>query len=331
MLCAVSSMAELMPHVQHLAGVFDHAVLAATLRAVARTGVADHITEEPRAISDVARDAGVDALALRRVLRVLEPDSIFEITGDDVAALPLGTLLRTTSPFWSTLATVGAIDVASALDHSLRTGRSAWEHVHGAPFWDWLATHPHQEQTFAASMQDQVALTSAAAVPLFGLSGALTVADIAGGTGTLLTAVLDAHPIARGILVDLPSVLEHAVVDRSRCELHPGDLFGPMPHADAYVLARVLHDWPDEDCRRILRGIRSAADDGARLFDIDLVVPEDREPHPSKLADINMLLLFGGGRERTQTELDALLASTGWRVDRIDSLPLGCLLTATAV
>src|SRR4029453_928879 len=93
--------------------------------------------------------------------------------------------------------------------------------------------------------------------------------------------------------------------------LQPGDLFGDLPAADAYVLAQVLHDWDDDHVSRILRGLRKAARPGARLFVLTLLLPEDGSAHPAKTADIGMLALFGGGRERTEAGLRGLLAGPG--------------------
>lgn len=324
------SLAAKLPEVSHLQQVFDHVVLAATVVAVARTRVADHLTSSPRAIADVAADAGVDAGALRRVLRVLETEGVVRIDGDEVSGTPLSAL-HGDGPFWASLASVGGFDVAFDLSHALRTGTSAWEHVHGLPFWEWLAANPAEEATFAASMRDQGSVYGLAAVAHIDLAGAGVVADVGGGTGTLLSAVVAANAGVRGILVDLPTVLERAEVDRTRITLHPGNLFGEMPAADAYLLSRVLHDSSDADAQRILEGIRQAAAPGARLFDIDLVVPPAAEPHPAKFGDINMLLLFGGGRERTRVEFEQLLASTGWHLDDTRDLGPSALLTATAV
>jgi hypothetical protein len=99
-------------------------------------------------------------------------------------------------------------------------------------------------------------------VPVLDWPASGTIADIAGGTGTLVAAVLQA---ARGILVDQPQVLERArtVLERhgvaDRCLLHPGDLFAPPPPADLYLLASVLHDWDDTHAARILAALGRSA------------------------------------------------------------------------
>lgn len=302
----------------------------AVIRASVRTGIFDAIEDDARPITSVASRAGLHVDALRRVLRFLESEGYVVLDGDHVRATDRTRFYRRESMLWASLAHLGSLEVAHALDHTLRTGSSAWEHVHGTPFFDWLAAHPEQEQIFAESMRHEGTLLNLVAVPSIDLSGSTVVADIGGGTGDLLSALLAANPHTTGVLVDLPSVLDQAVVDEDRCTLHAADLFGTMPSADAYVLARILHDWSDDDSARILRGIRAAAPTGARLFDLDLVVPPGPETHISKQSDIGMMLLFGGGRERTREEFAELFASTGWRLADVIELPISSLLIAVA-
>jgi hypothetical protein len=111
--------------------------------------------------------------------------------------------------------------------------------------------------------------------------------------------------------------------------LRPGDLFGDVPAADAYVLAGVLHDWDDDHASRILRGLRRAAPPGARVFVLTLVIPENGGAHPAKTADIGMMALFGGGRERTEAELRDLLAGAGWRVAAVTPTLVAAVIVAT--
>lgn len=272
----LARLADLIPEIAAIQELAEASMTLAAVRALVRTTVFDHVEDEPRPIAEVADAAGVHPLALHRVLRAVEPRGFVALDGDRVAATSRTALLRSDSPFWPTLAHVGSGDVAHDLSFSLTTGASAWEHTHGAPFFEWLAAHPEQEELFARAMRNEGVPLNLLAVPHIDLGGVSVVADVGGGTGSLLASLLDANPDVRGILVDVPSVLERAVpalASSGRCTLHAGDLFGDMPPADAYVLARILHDWDDAACERILRGIRAAAAPGARLYDLDLVVP----------------------------------------------------------
>jgi hypothetical protein len=106
-----------------------------------------------------------------------------------------------------------------------------------------------------------------------------------------------------------------------RCVLRPGDLFAPPPPADLYLLARVLHDWDDHDAARILAALGRGATQATRLRVFEMLLPDDDTPHRAKMSDVAMLLLFGGGRERTAGEFWGLLERTGWRLERVVPSP----------
>eukprot|EP01062_Namystynia_karyoxenos_P039549 TRINITY_DN28722_c0_g1_i2.p1 TRINITY_DN28722_c0_g1~~TRINITY_DN28722_c0_g1_i2.p1 ORF type:complete len:428 (+),score=89.95 TRINITY_DN28722_c0_g1_i2:84-1286(+) len=96
-----------------------------------------------------------------------------------------------------------------------------------------------------------------------------TVADIAGGSGELLAAVLASRPGLRGVLFDLPDVARGAaqgplagLVETGRARIAEGDFFSPplpLEGCDALLLRWVLHDWGDDDALRILRNLRATA------------------------------------------------------------------------
>lgn len=134
-----------------------------------------------------------------------------------------------------------------------------------------------------------------------------TIADIAGGRGHLLRAVLDAEPTAEGILFDLPDVVAALEIDRDRLTGRPGDFFvDPLPSADAYILMEVIHDWPDAEAAAILDAVRRAASPGARVLIIENVLVDVGSDPRGHTLDVIMLAVTGG-RERTAAELGKLL------------------------
>ncbi|HET9894097.1 MAG TPA: methyltransferase [Streptosporangiaceae bacterium] len=105
--------------------------------------------------------------------------------------------------------------------------------------------------------------------PLIAVEPGDAVADIDGGTGELLGAVLEANPECLGVLFDRPHALEKVIAQlilaplAERCSIVAGSLFEAPPSADVYLLARVLHDWPDADALliRSLAGRRGREQD----------------------------------------------------------------------
>src|SRR5699024_3274942 len=84
----------------------------------------------------------------------------------------------------------------------------------------------------------------------------------------------------------------------------------------AYFLRHTLLDWDDEKAGLILRNIRTAMPEGAKLLVVEHVLPPGDEPSFGKLLDLNMLLL-PGGVERTEGEFRRLYEAAGFRLTRI--------------
>jgi hypothetical protein len=124
--------------------------------------------------------------------------------------------------------------------------------------------------------------------------------------------------------VDQPAVVEQARRRleaegvAGRCELVAGDFFSSVPAgADAYLLSRVLHDWADDDARRLLAACRSAMGPGSRLLVVEALLPERARDQPAVIRmDLHMLVLLGA-RERTEAQYRRLLAETGFRITRV--------------
>jgi O-methyltransferase len=157
----------------------------------------------------------------------------------------------------------------------------------------------------------------AAVLDAYDFGGFATIADIGGGRGHLLSAVLDAASAAEGVLFDLPEVAATLNLDHPRSTVRAGDFFtDPLPSADAYVLMEVLHDWADEECVQILNAVRRAAHDSSTLLVIEGVLAEPDVDPRARTLDLVMLAVTGG-RERTAKEMGALLERSGFRLDRV--------------
>jgi hypothetical protein len=204
------------------------------------------------------------------------------------------------------------------LVHTVRTGQPAAGHLYGQPFFAWLAGQPEQAARFTSAMADLTDGIKAAAIPSLPLDGAQTVVDVGGADGAMLAAVLTAHPGLQGVLFDLPRVVaeapkalaERGVADRVECV--GGDFFDSVPAgADTYLVSFVLHDWPDDEARRILANIAAAGGPGARLMMVEFVVPPGDTPHMSKMIDLTMLGMLAG-QERAEDQWHDLLSTAGF-------------------
>jgi hypothetical protein len=207
--------------------------------------------------------------------------------------------------------------------YSVRTGQTAFERRFGMPVFDFLTANPEQAQVFDGAMVGIHGRETAAVIAAYDFSPIKVLADIGGGNGSNLSAILQANATMRGILFDLPHVVERAraAVESAgvanRCELVGGSFFQDVPAGtDTYVMRHIIHDWDDEKSRTILRCIRRRIPAQGRLLIVEAVIPPGNEPFDAKFLDLTMLAI-PGGKERTCEEYDALLSSTGFRLARI--------------
>jgi SAM-dependent methyltransferase len=193
------------------------------------------------------------------------------------------------------------------------TGAPAYVHRYGREFWADLDARPELRRSFDAQMHWRFRAQAAQIAEHFDWSRFSEILDVGGGDGTVLAAILHAHPDLRGRVLDL-SPTATAATDRfaaagldDRASAVSGSFFDPLPvGADAYLLSDILHDWDDDHARKILAGCRRAAAPNGTLVVIEPV----RGQGADTAMDLFMLLCFGG-RERTVDELARLAADCG--------------------
>ena len=296
--------------------------ISQALYAAAVLGVADQLVAGPVPTEVLAERVGAHAPSLYRLLRTLASVGVFTELEPGVFALtPLGQTLTSGQPGSMRDVVIMFMETHYApfgeLVHTIRTGQPAAEHLYGEPFFTWLSHHPGQAERYTAAMANLTGGFKTAAIASLPLDGTHAIVDVGGADGTVLAAILAAHPHLRGVLFDLPHVITGApqtlarqgVGDRAECV--GGDFFESVPAGgDAYLVSLVLHDWPDPQAQRILANI-AAAGRGARLLVLDFVVPPGDAPHISKISDLNMLAMMGG-KERTGPEWRELLQGAGF-------------------
>ena len=307
------------------------------LHVLAEIGVADALGDSPRTATDLAASTGANAGALARALRLVSAYGVFEQCNDGYAHTPASRLLRTDHPqsMRSFVRWTGApIDWQSfeLLNHSVRTGSPAAEQVTPGGAWAYLAQHPEISHIFDEAMTGKAHGQIAGILSTYDFSTFKTVADIGGGRGHLLQAVLDAAPNATGVLFDQPHVVKDlAGTASARFTLQGGDFFkDALPVCDAYMIMQVIHDWNDRQAVEILSAIRRAAPAHAKLLLIEGIIPDDSNPSWIKMLDIFMLAMLTG-KERTRREFEDLLAASGFRLDRVIDVGLGTSILDASV
>jgi O-methyltransferase domain/Dimerisation domain len=320
------------PKAQLLALVRGHR-LTDMIAVAARLGIPDLLARSAADAPTIATATGTHAATLYRLLRALAAAGVFH--EDDEGRFTLtaaGSYLASDHPE-SLAGWVSLIDRASMrgawanLEHSVRTGENSFRSLHGEDVWEWRRHEPDEAAIFNRAMASMSAGVGVAVARAFDFGGMSVVADIGGGSGSLLAAILVEYPKLRGILFDQPAVIANPEeIERAgvadRCEVVGGSFFDEVPGAaDAYVMKAILHDWEDAECIAILRNIRARMTGTGVLLIVERVVGPPNEDLEGKLSDLHMLVM-PGGRERTAAEWTALLEAGGFRLDEIRSLPV---------
>jgi hypothetical protein len=308
------------------------------LHVLAEIGVADALGDSPRTAADLAASTGVNGGALARALRLVAAYGIFEPHNDGYVHTELSRLLRTDHPqsmrsFVRWMGDPFCWKSTELLGHSMRTGEPAAEQVSPGGSWAYLTQHPDISAIFDDAMAGKAHGQSAGILANYDFSRFDTIADIGGGRGHLLQAVLEAAPNAAGVLFDQPHVIEDiANIASARFKLQGGDFFkDALPVCDAYMIMPVIHDWNDREAIQILSAIRRAAPAHVKLLLIEGVISDDLNPSWIKMCDIFMLTLLTG-KERTLREFGDLLAASGFRLDKVIDIGLSTsILEASAV
>lgn len=305
------------------------ALVSQAVSVIARLGVADVLAAGPQPVEQIAQRVGAHHSALYRVLRALgDVGVVAELENRQFALTPLSELLRSDVPGsmrgWATMVGMPFHRYPwTDLYETVLTGESAFDRVHGTKVFDYLAEHPEDAAIFDAAMTSISTNESVSIAKAYDFSRFNTIVDVGGGRGGLLAAILSANPHLQGVLFDVPTVVagiddELAAAEVvGRCEVVSGDFFDSVPDgADAYLLSAIIHDWDDDQAVQILRTCRAAMTDSACMLLAEIVLPEGPAPSMGKLADLEMLVMTAGGRQRTEAELRALLGRAGLRLTR---------------
>ncbi|WP_234685286.1 acetylserotonin O-methyltransferase [Bradyrhizobium monzae] len=304
-------------------------VVARTVYAAAKLGLADQLASGPRSAAELAGPMRVHSPSLHRLMRTLASMGILTEQAERRFALTdLGEALKTGAPgsARSSVLISGSHWAQRGWDniiYSLQTGKTGFEKAHGVSFFDYLAQHPDDASLFSETMVGFHSQEPPAVAAAYDFSTLNTIVDVGGATGNLLAAVLASHCGPRGILFDRPHVVQDApaLLDAkgvsNRISIQPGNFFESVPAgADAYILSHILHDWTEDQCLTILGHVRKAMNPAGRLLIVEMVVPPGDAPHPVKMLDIAMLVQMGG-QERTADEYKLLLGKAGFRLAQV--------------
>jgi|ERR1700733_1323459 len=288
----------------------------------AELGLPDHLADGPQSCGQLAAAVGAEPGSLMRLLRMLVNTGIVAYADEEKFALTAtGRHLQSAeSGSLRDLARLGGapwhLKPWTELLHAVKTGEPSFDRLHGMKFYEYLSQNPPAARLFDNAMTSVVGRFAVAVADVCDLSGAGTIVDVGGGSGTLLATLLEKNPDAKGVLFDMETAIEasdpilEGFAAAGRCTRVIGDFFEEVPKgADVYVLSHVLHNWDNVRAAAILRNCRKAMQTSSRLLIIELFSGPGQDLYASWL-DLEMLVNFGG-RERSEAEYRRLVEEVG--------------------
>jgi len=298
----------------------------------AKLQLADRLAAGPKTADALATETGALAEPLFRLLRALASIGIFRETAPRTFEnTPASEFLRQSVPGsqWAMAVMMGEEHYAAwgELLYSVRTGKGGFAKIYQQRPFEYLAAHPEQAAVFDAAMTSVHGRETAPMIAAYDFSQAKVVADIGGGNGSVLAELLRTNPHVRGVLYDLPHVVERARVNLAqagladRCECIGGDFFRNIPAgADVYLFRHIIHDWLDDEVVTILGNCRQAMQPTSRVVLAETIVPPGNDYAFVKWLDLNMLAI-PEGRERTEAEYRDLFQRAGLKLTKIMPTP----------
>jgi hypothetical protein len=293
---------------------------------VTKLGIAEILSDGPKTIEEIAQRSNSNTTNLYRVMRALASFGIFsEIESKTFALTPMAECLK--SGAMRSIALMFLSDwhdkAWDKLLYSVQTGEIAFIAAHGIPCFNWLKVNHEAAEIYNEANFIKAKVTHSAIIDSYDFTKINTIADIGGGYGGLIIKILEAYPSITGIIADDPYVFQNTkkIINThgldERCKTINCNFFKEIPSGyDAYLMSHILHDWNDEQCSIILKNCHKAMHVESKLLIIEMIVPMGNEPSISKLMDLEVLVMGGGG-ERTKGEFCNLITSSGFSLDRI--------------
>ncbi|MCC9070637.1 acetylserotonin O-methyltransferase [Flavobacterium sp. F-65] len=296
--------------------------VACAIHSVAKLEIADLLVDEPKSLSELAKESQSDETSLYRLLRATASVGIFEeLPNGKFKINDLGATLLTDVPGsikpWA-LANLGEHYPAFGnLTYGVQTGKVSFDDVYEKSVWEYYKDNPDAGANLMKAMAGVSGAVLKGIIDTYDFSPYKTIVDIGGGNGAMLFTVLYSSPSSKGIIFDEPYVVEATAKQipddlKNRVSVSGGSFFDEIPaNADLYLTKWVIHDWNDKEAIDILKVCYKAMPVGGKLLIIDSVISDELNgPHAGKLLDLNLMALTTG-KERTLSEFKSLLKQVG--------------------
>jgi len=303
--------------------------ISQAIHAAAALKLSDFVGDSPTSANDVAAAAGAHPGSVYRLLRALSTLGIFHETDDRLFEhTPVSELLRSDRP-GSLLGWPAFIgrdyhwQSWGDLVNCIRTGEDATRHLYGVDIWQYRAGKPEETAIFNRAMAAISGSVAPSIIAACDFGRFDRIMDIGGADGSLMVAILRANPHPRGVVFDLPHVVEAATTVikgaelGERCEIIGGSYYDSIPAgADACILKSTLMDLTDDEAVEVLGRVRKALNRGGSVLVLEGLIGAPNTGQRDAFSDLNMLVATGG-RDRRRDEWEALFSAAGLTLESV--------------
>jgi ubiquinone/menaquinone biosynthesis C-methylase UbiE/predicted transcriptional regulator len=306
--------------------------IAKSIGVACELNVAEIIGKETKLVDDIAKEANVDSKSLYRLLRALANEGVFK----EEKAKRFSNTKKSASLISSEYSMKYMIQhqlntdnwaALNELKYSVTTGKSAVRKLFGEGIFEHIGKDTEKNDLYNKAMINTSEITGEAILGAYDFSGIQRLVDVGGGQGRLLAGIMRKYPQMKGVLLDMPHVVEGAESlfenqgISNNLEIMAGSFFDIMPaDCDGYILKNILHNFDDEKSVEILKKIRNAISPKGRLIIIEMIIPKFNKSSYAKLFDLQMLLGSDGSKERTEEEYEDVFNKAGFELSRIVDL-----------
>lgn len=302
--------------------------------------VFERLSSSGRAMStaELAEGQEVNLPAFERLLNTCATLGLLRPSNGENCALYSNTeasqAYLTRSSSTSILAIVGSLQHAVRpsfqLDISIKTGKMVRDIM---PIRRDLSPDEYITAVFGSkpmflSFVDSMEAQASTSVHIFknlDLSKYTHIVDLGGCGGTHARALKNLYPDKKITIADIPPVVAEAQSRpanvQAAIEFAPCDFFtgSTLPSGDLFILSHVIHDWTDEQALLILSNVFGVINKGGSVLIMEKILNKDKAGPPFASYQDLVLLNMTAGRERTETELKALIQKAGFSNIRIKS------------
>ncbi len=306
-----------------------------TIYAAIKLNILDELATHPCDLQTLATRLHLDSAALSRLMNGLQVLGLIVKDDEKYIVTDNGKLFTEQHPSTLKFACLIWGDehylTWHDLSHAIQTGGAMFESIYGKNFFQWLNDNPSKLKIYHKAISTYAHQDYARIPTIHDFSHHKRLLDLGGGIGILLANILLQYPQLEGFLLEQELVLQAAAEFlenkgvRSRCTLISGNFFEKLPlQCDAILMSRILHDWNDTSCLKILQNCFDALDTNGKLYIIEIIYPDKITIDKGVLLDLNMLVVTGG-KERTKREFQELLKKANFTIEEIK--PINSILS----